>query len=84
MNIDIKYALKGKTREQVLHIITTGEIHQYYATQDEKNQAVAKALGCSIKDAQVLIEKSDTARAQRFDASHGCINLPELVAAWIN
>ena len=84
MAIYIKDALKGKNPKQVLKMISTGEIHQYYANQDEKNLAVAEALHCSIEDAQNLIKKSDTARAQSFSASHRCINLPKLVAAWIN
>ena len=72
----IKEALKGKTKKQVLQMIASGEIQQYYASQDQISEAVAEALGCSRWTVLVLIAKSNLHRAKKFKA----FNLPELVA----
>ena len=82
MKTFIEAALEGKTRRQVLAMIGTGEVHQYYATKRELEKALAKSLRRPKFWVRMLMRRSDARRAKAFQNSLDRTNVPELMANW--
>ena len=79
---DIEKILSGKTQQEVLKAIRTGEILQYNASQDQITSAVSKALGCTHWNALKLITQSNLRRAKDFSADMDAFALHNLFASF--
>ena len=78
----IQGALQGKTRQQVLTMIKTGEVYQYYATKRELEKILSKSLVCPKFVVRILLRKSDVHRTKAFKKRLENHNLANMIANW--